>query len=230
MKKLVYNSLLILFVGVGLGCSQTMSDDKFVSDYIIDYSEAITGSVVSEQVSSKKKVIDARKVITRQMIEAEGTPLLFVEKRNGRNWTLALFPGENIQETWIGGGGAMLSLYNGELVATRGLGGDLMGASVPKSKAFSARLGASYIKKIRYLTLDNQNDDHALKCKMAKSKEREIIVVFELEHNVSKYTESCVNGAYNIKNEFWQDSSGITIMSKQYHSEAIGYLLIMKLK
>lgn len=230
MMRLVYNSLLILFVGVGVGCSRTISDDKEVSDYIIEYRETITSLVVPEQVSNNKKIIDARKVITRQMIEAEGIPLLFVEKRNGQNWTLALFPGENIQETWIGGGGAALSLYNGELVATRGFESDLMGTSVLNSKAFSQRLSASYIKKIRYLKADNKNGDHILRCKMTKSKEKEIIEVFELKHTVSKYSESCVIEESIITNEFWQDSAGITIMSKQFHSDAVGYLLIMKLK
>ena len=228
--RLVYNSLLILLIGVGVGCSQTISDDKTVSDYMIEYREASTSLVVPEQESSNKKVIDARKVITRQMIETAGIPLMFVEKRNGQNWTLALFPGENIQETWIGGGGATLSLHNGELVATRGFGDDLMGTSVLKSKAFIERLDASYTKKIRYLTPDNKNNDHNLRCKMVKSKEKEIIEVFELKHTVSKYSESCVIEERIITNEFWQDSAGITIMSKQFHSDTVGYLLIMKLK
>jgi hypothetical protein len=52
---------------------------------MIEHREAITSLVVPEQESSNKKVIDARKVITRQMIETAGIPLMFVEKRNGQN-------------------------------------------------------------------------------------------------------------------------------------------------
>jgi hypothetical protein len=81
-----------------------------------------------------------------------------------------LFPGENIQETWIGGGGATLSLHNGELVATRGFGDDLMGTSVLKSKAFIERRDTSYTKKIRCLTPDNKNNDHNLRYKIQRER------------------------------------------------------------
>ena len=225
MRKITYLTLAILIVG---GCSQNIQNNSPSIKSLIEFKDTMDSLVLSSKAIDTK-VVDARKIVTRQMIEDAGISLLFVEKNNGTNGTFSLFPGENIEETWLGADGATISLYNGELVATRGIGIDLMGSLLPRFKAFNERLDISYEKKMRYLTSDNQIDNKNLLCNMIRSVKNEDIFVFELKHTVRKYSETCIGDGNTIKNEFWRDLEGNHVMSKQYHSNSSGYLLLMRL-
>ena len=221
MTKSIYRALALLVL---CGCTQNIKN------------EASSASLASElgdawrEALSTPKVVDTRKIITRQIIESAGSPLLFIEKESGQNGTLFLYPGSNTFETWLSTDGATISLNNGELVATRGLGNDLMGSVVPKAKTFKQRMENSYTKKMRYLTADNQSIDLSLECTMRQFNRREEIIIFEKKHSVLKYFETCATKEYVLENLFWQNSEGLTIMSKQFHSPSVGELLIMRLK
>ena len=179
---------------------------------------------------STPELVDTRKTVTPQIIESASIPLLFIEKESGQNGTLALYPGSNTVETWLSADGATVSLSNGELVATRGLGDDLMGSVVPKATTFKQRLGNSYTKTMRFLTADDQNDDLSLECTVRQFHKSEQIIIFEKIHEVLKYFETFTNKNYVFENLFWQNSEGLTMMSKQFHSLSVGQLLIMRLK
>ena len=90
---------------------------------------------------STPELVDTRKTVTRQIIESAGIPLLFIEKESGQNGTLSLYPGSNTVETWLSADGATVSLSNGELVATRGLGRRFNGISSPKGYNFETEAG-----------------------------------------------------------------------------------------
>ena len=179
---------------------------------------------------STPELVDTRKTVTPQIIESAGIPLLFIEKESGQNGTLYLYPGSNTLETWLGADGATVSLNNGELVATRGLGNDLMGSIVPRATTLKERLGNPYTKTMRFLTADDQNDDLSLECTVRQFHKSEEIVIFEKSHEVLKYFETCKTENYALENLFWQNAAGLTIMSKQFHSPSVGQLLIMRLK
>ena len=221
MTKSLYRALALLVL---CGCTQNITDE--VSEVSIIYE--LSGAL--REAMSTPELVDTRKIITRQIIETAGIPLLFIEKESGQNGTLSLYPGSNTVETWLGADGATVSLNNGELVATRGLGNDLMGSIVPRVKTLKQRLGNPYTKTMRFLTADDQNDDLILECTVRQFHKSEEIVIFEKSHEVLKYFETCKTENYALENLFWQNAAGLTIMSKQFHSPAVGQLLIMRLK
>ena len=83
---------------------------------------------------------------------------------------------------------------------------------------------------MRFLTADDQNDDLSLECTVRQFHKSEEIVIFEKSHEVLKFSETCKNENYVLENLFWQNSEGLTVMSKQFHSQSVGQLLIMRLK
>ena len=221
MRKSIYRALALLAL---CGCTQNIKNETSSFSIVSELSGAL------REAMSTPELVDTRKTVTRQIIESAGIPLLFIEKESGQNGTLSLYPGSNTVETWLSADGATVSLSNGELVATRGLGDDLMGSVVPKATTFKQRLGNSYRKKMRFLTADDQNDDLSLECTMRLFRKSEEIVIFKKSHEVLKYLETCKNENYVLENLFWQNAEGLTIMSKQFHSPSVGQLLIMRLK
>ena len=208
MRKSIYRALALLAL---CGCTQNIKNETSSFSIVSELSVAL------REAMSTPELVDTRKTVTRQIIESAGIPLLFIEKESGQNGTLALYPGSNTLETWLGADGATVSLNNGELVATRGLGNDLMGSIVPRATTLKERLGNPYTKAMRFLTADDQNNDLSLKCTMRLFHKTEEIVIFEKTHEVLKYFETCTNENYVLENLFWQNSEGVTVMSKQFH-------------
>jgi hypothetical protein len=221
MRKSIYRALALLAL---CGCTQNIKNETSSFSIVSELSGAL------REAMSTPELVDTRKTVTRQIIESAGIPLLFIEKESGQNGTLALYPGSNTLETWLGADGATVSLNNGELVATRGLGNDLMGSIVPRATTLKERLGNPYTKTMRFLTADDQNDDLILECTVRQFHKSEEIVIFEKSHEVLKYFETCKTENYALENLFWQNAEGLTIMSKQFHSPSVGQLLIMRLK
>ena len=168
--------------------------------------------------------VDTRKIITREIIDNAKVPLLFVEKEDGTNGTLGLFPNSGQTESWFGTDGAIVTLSGGRIVASRGMGEDLMG-----SKRFETPVSHQYYNKMRYLTKDNQLEDHNFMCMVSENTDFVTIDVFDKKYSVRRSVESCVSRKTAIENIFWRDSLGNMIASHQFHSEKIGMLLIMRL-
>ena len=190
MRKSIYRALVLLVL---FGCTQNKKDEPSEVYLISELSRAWKASEVSiirelsgalREAMSTPQLVDTRKTVTRQIIESAGIPLLFIEKESGQNGTLSLYPGSNTVETWLSADGATISLSNGELVATRGLGDDLMGSVLPEATTLKQRLGNPYTKTMRFLTADDQNNDFSLECTMRRFHKSEEIVIFEKSHEV----------------------------------------------
>ena len=177
-----------------------------------------------------KKPLNVRNIITRSMIEEASVPLLFVEKSNGENGTLKLYPGVNLEEIWYSADGATISLFNGELLSTRGMKNDIIHSLLPKSRNYNERLRAPY-KKIRsYLSSENIINNILFICEMIMYVENTSIEIFDKVQIVSKYQENCVSSEYSVQNQYWQNTKGDTVKSLQWHSKSEDYILIMRLK
>ena len=74
--------------------------------------------------------IDARLLLNRKQIDEAKSPVLYVKLPSGQNGTLTPYPGQGIGQTWLGADGATLTLENGVLKASRGMGNDLMGSTL----------------------------------------------------------------------------------------------------
>ena len=182
------------------------------------------------QSNQPKQFIDARILLTRQQIDKVKIPVLFVELPSGQNGTLTLYPGQGIGQTWLGADGATITLNRGVLKASRGMGDDLMGSSssMPNWSKINKE-SKSYSRELKYITGNNKISKLILDCKIKKSDKPEIIEIWGIDFNVTKYEEDCEQGDFNITNSYYLDDIGIVRQSHQYHSKTIGTIFTQRL-
>ena len=82
---------------------------------------------VFTQRNKGQNFIDVRTLINRERIDSFKIPVLFVELKSGQNGTFTLYPGKGVGESGLGADGAIITLENGILKATRVMCDDLMG-------------------------------------------------------------------------------------------------------
>lgn len=109
-----------------------------------------------------------------------------------------------------------LSFDDGILVASRGLGGDLMGADAASTRAALAGQGPGvYRRKLRYLTGDNHSTWLTAGCSMRAS---------GLKSGLRRFEEICRAREHEFTNVFEIDSAGRVAKSRQWVSPTLGYV------
>lgn len=123
-------------------------------------------------------------------------------------------------ETWLAVDNISVSFRNGVLVASRGLGFDLMGADASGTlQAFYDQEAGIYRRQMRYLNGENRSTYLTAGCTMALTGTER----FGAE-DLLRYEESCQTHRLEFTNVFWLDSQGTVRRSKQWLSPEIGYL------
>ena len=184
--------------------------------------------VVQAQTTSEK-FVDARKLVTRDKIDASGMEVLFVELESGKNGTSIKYPDKNIGEVWLGVDGTTLTFKNGQLIATRGLGEDLMSSegTFPSFHLISG--SAEYFKMQSWLSEDNQKKSLNYSCTAAVESARKAITIFDKTFLVQRAVETCKAGDSTIKNEYFFERNGVVRRSRQFHGPAFGYIFFERL-
>lgn len=143
-----------------------------------------------------------------------GEPLLQITlPAQGARATLKRVGVNGDVETWQSGDGVSVSLRRGVVVATRGLGFDLMGADAgPTLAALSGGPAGPYRHQMRYLTGDNHSTYLSAGCTMAQAGGR--------------HEETCITHRGRFTNLYWLDSAGRILKSRQWIATEIGYLEI----
>ena len=179
--------------------------------------------------ATKDQFVDARMLVTRDKIDAASIPLLFIELESGQNGTLIKYPGANTGDVWLGIDGATITLKSGMLLATRGMGDDLM-ASVGILPNFSQyERDLTYDKKQMWLSEDNKISKLNFTCKLNGEAQSTEIDVFDKKFSVRRVEEHCQADNVDVQNLYFIDEKGIVRRSKQYHSKTLGYILIERL-
>ena len=183
-----------------------------------------------KQLDTPKLFVDARKLLSREQIDAASVPILFVELSTGQNGTLTPYPGKGIGQTWLGADGATITMNGGVLMASRGLGDDLMGSSSlmpPWSKIKNKK--QFYSREISHITGNNKILKRSFNCDIQKNGKKEVLEIWDLNFKVSVFEEYCRNSGLKFKNTYYVDTKGIMRRSLQYHSNTIGYILTERL-
>ena len=173
--------------------------------------------------------IDARKLVSREILDGVGVPILFVEIDRGQNGTLSQYPGEGIGQTWLAVDGSTVTLENGLLKATRGMGDDLMGSEISLEINWSELEEVSYERRMVYLRLDNKTLINEYSCTLAEMNSMETINLFDAEFSVNHVQETCRGAAGSFVNDYYIDTEGLVRNSRQYQGEKIGYMMISRL-
>ena len=173
--------------------------------------------------------IDASKVVSRDMIDGVGVPILFVEIDRGQNGTMTQYPGVGVGQTWLGVDGSTITLDNGFLKATRGIGDDLMGSEISLEIDWNDLKEISYKRRMAYLRFDNKMLINEYSCTLKDMKNLETINLFDADFSVNHMQESCLGDAGSFVNDYYIDTEGLVRNSRQYHGEKIGYMTIARI-
>ena len=201
-----------------LGCSAV--DEKSDPEILFD--------LMKSSIFQKKDVlpIDVRELVTREIVEEAGDPILFVELEDGRNATLSLFPGKNELPVWLGVDGSTVTAKNGLLISTRGMGDDLMHSEYEKTVWGLSNPGKQYAKKYTYLVEDNQLVSEYFDCSFDFADKSSVINIFDWDFSVSMRVETCTGQNTVFKNSYWIETDGTVRRSMQFHSNKVGQILL----
>ncbi|WP_298567153.1 YjbF family lipoprotein [uncultured Aliiroseovarius sp.] len=118
--------------------------------------------------------------------------------------------------TWLSPDQVSLSYHGGVLVATRGLGGDLMAADFVAP--WQAKTNP-YQRRASFLNAENQIETITLTCRATTQALREI-----RGRLATRTDERCGTSSDPILNSFWRLADGTVWITRQWVSDPSGYL------
>ncbi|HRK42096.1 MAG TPA: YjbF family lipoprotein [Gemmobacter sp.] len=160
--------------------------------------------------------------LTREQLAGFNTPMLMAEVKTA-NVLLYLVPfGQNGGvETWATSDDRTLSFRDGVLVATRGLGPDIMQSEVPSRAQLAAGRG-SHGRAYYYLDGDDKIRRQSWSCTLS-DRGSEAITVVGLQYPTRHVVESCTGEGGTITNEYWFESGGYIRKSRELIMPEWGY-------
>ncbi len=193
-------------------------------DPIVQVMKALLGTL-----KPKAAVTDVRKRITRQGIDLSTTPLLLVNVES-RDAHATLSPvGENRGIiTWATADGVSLSFDHGILVATRGLGPDLMAANISNVLPALRSGNGTTLRIHDYLDGEDQIRQRKFHCTY-HSEDRETLNIYDLVIAANHIVETCDSQDLNMVNHYWISGHGRIWQSRQWVGTGLGYAFIQQL-
>ncbi|WP_170106695.1 YjbF family lipoprotein [Rhodovulum imhoffii] len=159
---------------------------------------------------------------TRASIAGFRDPLLLVQLENGTSSFLVRTRTNGADRIWQSADGVSLTLTHGMLRATRGMGQDLMSASVP---ALSA--GAAVERVHYYYDWSGETQVQRWTCSRVNLGAHTVDVL-ERSYRVLRTDETCNLDGKVIRNTYWRDSSGFIRQSRQWVSDGVGYATLSR--
>lgn len=189
----------------------------------LDMIKKLTNDLITRD--EKQKTVDPRKVITRAQLDKVKTPLILAEiPQREQVGTLALYSRDTRGQTWLGQDGATITTRNGTLIATRGMGPDLMAADW----VTNYQNDNIYSRRWESLRSDNEIITVTMNCSLVKIGAK-TVKIFEKDYKTVQINEKCTNDDLEIVNTFWIEDSGLVRKSKQWHGQDIGFILLERM-
>ena len=176
-----------------------------------------------------KQESDPRATLTRERIDAAADELLLFAPVNQEVASVFGRVAANAYKvTWVSDERESLTMRNGIIVATRGLGNDLMGADV--AQVYPALvMGSGRAQRVHdYLGGEDQIIRSIFQCEMATLR-AEVIEIFRRQHTTRVVRETCIGGMGGFTNLYWIDAAGAIWQSRQWVSGRVGSVDIQKL-
>ena len=160
--------------------------------------------------------------LTRADVEKYGIPLLrVVVKARGADALVTIRETKGNVVTWTTTDGTTFALNDGVLIQTRGLGPDLMSASVPTVADLAVDQG-SHPRSYFFLGEDDRTQRRDYTCTMA-AVGKETITIFDKAYETLHVTEECIRAEGKITNDFWLQGA-VVRKSRQWTSPGTGYI------
>ncbi|WGW04488.1 YjbF family lipoprotein [Tropicibacter oceani] len=179
--------------------------------------------------AGKAEPQDLRKIVTRANVAAEGKPILLIELPDRKAQALATQLGNNGGvETWLSPDGVSVSLNRGIVVATRGLGGDLMTADIAEVLA-GLYNGAPRATRIhRYLDGEDTVQVAAFICDYTnRGGEPARTAVGDIP--AIRIDESCAGPDLTFENRYWIGQDGRVRKARQWIGPKVGFMVSERL-
>lgn len=134
---------------------------------------------------------------------------------------------------WRTGNDVTLAVRDGVLIATRGLGNDVLSSDADVMvSALRRRATTTGARRYRFSGLDNKAVALEMACAI-ENLGRETVIIVERRHVTDHLRETCESGGPRggrVVNDYWIDSAGSTVWaSRQWAGPNIGYVKMHQL-
>ncbi len=186
------------------------------------------GTTLFQGLTGRGQAVDLRPGLTREALRpVEGTAIVvYIEERE-----VSALMGELIAtpngRTFVTSDGISLTFETGFLKSTRGLGGDLMGADTLAVRQALGTTGQA-VRVHDYLTGEDRIEQRRFTCTLS-APVREPVVIYEIQYQTARITESCSDERDSFTNDYWIDAQGVVRKSRQWLSPSVGYLEIERI-
>lgn len=187
---------------------------------------AIAKSLLASTSGALKGSTPGSLGLTRASLEQVVTPVLLatIDSR-GQQALLGEVQTNQGVATWSTLDDVTISFRNGVIVATRGLGNDLMasdGAAVAKD-------GGARSRAYTHLSGEDRSVRRVFNCTTA-SRGGEVVEIIEISYPTTRISENCSANDLVFQNDYWFSTDGKLRKSRQWISEDVGYLTIEDLR
>ena len=189
-------------------CGNVQNDDGIIA-------QIRTGLAAKKQAAPPAPDIAAlRAQFTPEVMAQIGGPILIVQIPSRDAVAVLTRVGTNNGvDTFLTPDGVSISLRDGMVVATRGLGFDLMTADIAEPLMAVKGSGDTAVRVHRYLDGENQIVAKSFGCAYSVTAVRQV-------------TETCTSSSDNFENIFVMNANGNIASSRQWISPQIGAVLI----
>jgi hypothetical protein len=216
--------LPVLVATLGLSACSSEKDKGFAADAVklaVDAAKAKKSSSAGSAVGGF--------TLTRAQVSSIEVPLdlVTIESRGATGAIFQIAPPGGV-ETGASQDKISLSLRNGIVVATRGLGDDLMSAAVPKTTQLQS-VGTTYQRSHTVLDGEDKPVAQSFDCQV-RNRVAEQITVLERSYATQHVTEACSGPSGQFENEYWLQTGENIRKSRQFISKSVGYVVIEHLQ
>lgn len=171
---------------------------------------------------------DPREGLTAERAAASEVPLLFVQvdRRNIR--TILPEVERNAFGVTYRGDGLSFTFRDGVLVATRGLGADLMAANAEALRAAFPNPAQGLVRGHEYLEGDDSFWRLALQCELAVEGTDEVVILGNA-YPYTRLVETCQGGGGQVRNDYFVGRDGQMLQTRQWIGPGIGYVVTERL-
>lgn len=189
-------------------CGNVQNDDSIIA-------QIRAGLAAQKQTASPAPDVAAlRARFTTDIMAQIGGPILIVQIPSRDAVAVLTRVGTNIGvDTFLTPDGITISLRDGMVVATRGLGFDLMTADIAEPLLAVKGSGDTAVRVHRYLDGENQIVANSFGCAYSVTGARRV-------------TENCTSSLGSFENSYVLDAGGNIASSRQWVSPQIGAVLI----
>ncbi len=155
-----------------------------------------------------------------------GMPLMLAQTEDRRTMSFSSSTG-GAQAVWNGPGGQRMILENDEIVGTASMGSDLVQADRPRTPV-QERVGQTYVRSYHHNTPEQivvTNFDCAM-----EAAGNEDVMILEASYSTTRLVENCDGpGGASFENAYWVDEGGSVRQSRQWVSDEIGTIEMLRL-